>query len=82
MHRVADAVRGDVPHAQGMVHSPADRNRLRLLHGNPAGADKTARLMRSRAEQLRRQAQFVPDVAGLAFRRRACELELAATVVG
>lgn len=79
---MADAVSSISGHGQGMVHSPFDGTRVHHLHVRPAGDDKTARLMRSRAEQLRRQAQFVPDVAGLAFRRRACELELAATVVG
>ena len=50
-------------------------------HQHP-GEMVDARLMRSRAEQLRRQANLMPELAATAFQRRACEIDLVATVIG
>jgi hypothetical protein len=72
----------------GVVDRPSTEDRGSSRHSPHEAADREAVMfrtrsdaLRTRAEHLRREAFCVPELLAVAYRRRACELELLAAVI-
>lgn len=66
------------------MSTPAAKTELVAIDGGGAGRSTNvpARRRQLKAQSLRRLSEHVPEVAAVAVRRRACELDLEAFALG